>query len=78
MKLRSERLAAVAALALIATPAVAQNTMAGDAGVYPATQEEDDEFPWGLLGLLGLAGLMGMKRKDDDIHRGTGTGTTNR
>lgn len=82
MKLRTQRLAALAALALIATPAAAQNTTTGDAGAYPATeQREDDGFPWGLLGLLGLAGLMGLKRKDrDDNYRGTGTGTgtTNR
>ena len=25
-------------------------------------QEEDDGFPWGLLGLLGLAGLIPRKR----------------
>ena len=32
-------------------------------------QDEDNDFPWGLLGLLGLAGLLGMKRKDDgDVH----------
>jgi MYXO-CTERM domain-containing protein len=32
-------------------------------------QEEDNDFPWGLLGLLGLAGLLGLKRRDDrDVH----------
>ncbi len=32
-------------------------------------QEDDDDFPWGLLGLLGLAGLLGLKRRDDrDVH----------
>lgn len=30
-------------------------------------REDDDDFPWGLLGLLGLAGLLGRKKKDD-IH----------
>ena len=29
---------------------------------------DDDGFPWGLLGLLGLAGLLGMKRRDDDVR----------
>ena len=44
----------------------------------PAPAEDDDDFPWGLLGLLGLAGLMGRKRLDDDVHRTTGTGSNNR
>jgi MYXO-CTERM domain-containing protein len=36
---------------------------------YTTEREDDDEdFPWGLLGLLGLAGLLGRKRKDNDIH----------
>lgn len=44
-------------------------------------REEDDGFPWDLLGLLGLAGLLGLKKRDrDDDHlaTGRGTGTTNR
>jgi LPXTG-motif cell wall-anchored protein len=32
------------------------------------TREEDNDFPWGLLGLLGLAGLLGRKKKESDIH----------
>ena len=35
---------------------------------YTQTQEEDNDFPWGLLGLLGLAGLMGRKKSERDIH----------
>ncbi|HEV2080798.1 MAG TPA: hypothetical protein VGR19_13015 [Allosphingosinicella sp.] len=32
-------------------------------------REEDNDFPWGLLGLLGLAGLMGGRKKHaSDIH----------
>jgi hypothetical protein len=31
--------------------------------------EDEDEFPWGLLGLLGLAGLLGMKRDDRQASR---------
>ena len=31
-------------------------------------QEDDDDFPWGLLGLLGLAGLLGLKKRERDIH----------
>jgi hypothetical protein len=35
----------------------------------PPPEENDNDFPWGLLGLLGLAGLLGLKKKDDkDIH----------
>ena len=36
----------------------------------PVDREDDDDFPWGLLGLLGLAGLLGLKRRDDarDVH----------
>jgi MYXO-CTERM domain-containing protein len=30
----------------------------------PPPQEEDNDFPWGLLGLLGLAGLLGRKKRD--------------
>lgn len=41
------------------------------------TEEDDNDFPWGLLGLLGLAGLLGLKRRDDvyvDRTPGTGNG----
>jgi MYXO-CTERM domain-containing protein len=32
-------------------------------------EEEDNDFPWGLLGLLGLAGLLGLRKRDDrDVH----------
>ncbi len=31
-------------------------------------REDDNDFPWGLLGLLGLAGLLGRKKHDRDIH----------
>lgn len=47
------------------------------AGDRELGDDEDDGFPWGLLGLLGLAGLLGLKRKDDhrdsDRHANTGT-----
>ena len=59
---------AAAALAISPVAAFAQagvDTTAMDATAAPAEQE--DEFPWGLLGLLGLAGLLGAKRRDD--HR---------
>jgi MYXO-CTERM domain-containing protein len=28
------------------------------------TQNDDTDFPWGLLGLLGLGGLAGLTRRD--------------
>ena len=31
-------------------------------------EDDDQDFPWGLLGLLGLAGLLGVKRRDDDVR----------
>ena len=63
--------ALAAALTLSPAAALAQN----DTGVgttdttYAApVQEDDDDFPWGLLGLLGLAGLLGLKKRERDIH----------
>jgi hypothetical protein len=44
-------------------PMMADNTMA-----VPVQEEEDNDFPWGLLGLLGLAGLIPRKRKEADIN----------
>ena len=35
--------------------------------------ENDDGFPWGLLGLLGLAGLAGLRRRDDHARHTTTT-----
>lgn len=68
----------IAAAALVASvPAIAQQTGQGTPGSgigngtvdtsYGNPQpEDDDRFPWGLLGLLGLAGLL--PRKRHDIH----------
>ena len=71
----TQALAAVAALLLVSCPAIAQDATANTATVgtvteadvaEPVDREEDDkDFPWGLLGLLGLAGLLGRKRNDD-------------
>ena len=43
-------------------------TMTNDTAYAGQQQEEDNDFPWGLLGLLGLAGLAGLRRRDNDIH----------
>ena len=64
---------AIAATMTIATAASAQETLnatdtqTGDE-VTVREQEDDKDFPWGLLGLLGLAGLLGRKKNDRDIH----------
>ena len=78
MKSRSFTIIAAAILAGSATPGIAQgaNTAGATADPYatPAPQDDDDDFPWGLLGLLGLAGLLGLKRRDrdDDVRRTPG------
>jgi len=64
--------AAIAAAILTLSPAaaIAQNEIDLDNTTETTTveREEEDDFPWGLLGLLGLAGLMGLKKRDNDIH----------
>ncbi len=47
----------------LATDTMPMTTDMMDNGM--ADTDDDDGFPWGLLGLLGLAGLMGRKRDDD-------------
>ena len=73
----------VAAAALAAlTPAAASATTATDANTIDTSYgnpqpQDDDRFPWGLLGLLGLLGLI-PRKKAPDVHidnRGGGTGT---
>ena len=58
-------LAAAAALAIL-SPGAASAQAAGEAvdTSYGNPQEQDDGFPWGLLGLLGLLGLIPRKRHD--------------
>ena len=53
-------LAATALSALVPAAASAQPTD----DVVVSDTEDDDGFPWGLLGLFGLAGLLGLKRRD--------------
>jgi MYXO-CTERM domain-containing protein len=37
----------------------------------PVVQENDDnDFPWGLLGLLGLGGLAGLRRRPEPVREG--------
>jgi MYXO-CTERM domain-containing protein len=53
--------------AATATPAIAQQASLDPTVATPAPPvEQEDEFPWGLLGLLGLAGLLGARRHHDN------------
>jgi MYXO-CTERM domain-containing protein len=64
-------LAAAAIAAMSPSAALAQGTATDntvDTSYDQPRQEEDRDFPWGLLGLLGLAGLLGRKRQERDIH----------
>lgn len=81
--MRTKHLSAVLAAAALAaiSPAAAsaQTTTSTVDTSYGNPEREDDDngFPWGLLGLLGLLGLMPKKRKDNihvDNRTGTGTG----
>ena len=70
---------AAAALAASA-PALAQQTGTPGSGIGNGTVdtsygnpqgEEDDGFPWGLIGLLGLAGLLPRKRRSIHVDNRT-------
>ena len=62
MKIRSHALVLAALLATTPVAVVAQSMVNTADPVY-TQQEDDDGFPWGLLGLLGLAGLLRLKRR---------------
>jgi hypothetical protein len=68
---RRTRLFAAALVAVLATgPVMAQTT----APAVVQTEEDRDDFPWGLLGLLGLAGLAPLFTKKDrhgNVHADT-------
>ena len=32
-------------------------------------REDNNDFPWGLLGLVGLAGLAGLRRQPETVRR---------
>ncbi len=55
----------LAAALLVATPALAQDTV--DPALAVPADNDDDGFPWGLLGLLGLVGLIPRKRSTDTV-----------
>ena len=79
-------LALAATMLALASPVYAQGTGTGDTvdvavndttGMTTQTRpvDDDNDFPWGLLGLLGLAGLLGRKR-DNDVHVNRTTNST--
>lgn len=70
MRIQIKAALAAAALALSPAAALAQDNVGSDNVQYDtrAQQDDDNDFPWGLLGLLGLAGLLGRKRQERDIH----------
>lgn len=61
---------AAALMAMAPAAAFAQDTV-NTTDPYATTtvpvEEEDNDFPWGLLGLLGLAGLI-PRKSHSDIH----------
>jgi MYXO-CTERM domain-containing protein len=57
-------IAAVALAALAPAAGLAQGPGTVDTSYGNPQEEEDDGFPWGLLGLLGLAGLIPRKRHE--------------
>ena len=77
MKFTPHALLAAAAIAVaVPSAATAQDTVNSvDSVAVPVERDDDDrDFPWGLLGLLGLAGLLGRKRdKDVRVHRDDAT-----
>lgn len=68
--LKNAALAAALALSPAAALAQTNDTVGTTDTTYaqPVEREDDDDFPWGLLGLLGLAGLLGLKKRERDIH----------
>lgn len=76
--MRKIMIATATAVALISVPALAQDTATTtDTTMADPTmmrvQEDDNDFPWGLLGLLGLAGLLGRNKRDTHVHHDTTT-----
>lgn len=65
------RLAVALALGVaLAGPTVGSRAFAQDASpaaqpTQVETQDEGNDFPWGLLGLLGLGGLAGLRRREE-------------
>ena len=71
MKFTTTAVLAASAMALTVPSAASAQDLNDADGVtttVPVSQDDGDDFPWGLLGLLGLAGLAGLKRRDDNVR----------
>jgi MYXO-CTERM domain-containing protein len=74
--MRNTKLAAFGAALILSTStagvALAQeSTTETTVTSTPVETEEDNDFPWGLLGLLGLLGLAGLRKKEEPVRRDT-------
>ena len=63
----------VLAVSLLALPLVsstkAQPQTLPPTDTQRVEMQDENDFPWGLLGLLGLIGLAGMRRRHDVVDR---------
>lgn len=69
MRKRLITLSLAGVILLAGAPAVAAQEPTDGGGQTSSSGQNDEGFPWGLLGLLGLAGLAGMNRRRDDRDR---------
>jgi hypothetical protein len=53
----------------LVAPAGAQQQNMPPTDTRSVDVQDDNDFPWGLLGLLGLIGLTGRKRRHDVVDR---------
>lgn len=73
--LRRSILAFALLLALLSAPSIksayAQDTTTGPVTTttQPIETNDNEGFPWGLLGLLGLGGLAGLNRRETPAQR---------
>jgi MYXO-CTERM domain-containing protein len=73
--MRNTKLAALGAALILSTSTagavLAQESTTETTVTREAETQEDNDFPWGLLGLLGLLGLAGLRKKDEPVRRDT-------
>jgi hypothetical protein len=75
MRTKTFTIAAATALAILspASAIASGGTVDTSYGNTVVEREDDDRFPWGLLGLLGLLGLIPRKKKETVIDNRTTT-----
>lgn len=59
---------AILGAAMLVPAAASATAPVADTAVPYEREDDDADFPWGLLGLIGLAGLLGRKRDHDHVH----------